>query len=382
MNPTQLIWCVPLAALGLMSLALLRPEPVVEPDVPAHAVTVTDSIGDRVPVPMPPLGVASVHLDEYLPQTHAPALLLRAGTSRDREKFLAGRWAELFPELADGHYWKDEYPFNFESLIAEEPGVLHFGFIWLGGDRYGAADLRRFGVTALSTFVSEDFQPPDPPLLRAPKLEDSEYHMFGWIRTMNAALGQPEFGDRVIAEYLDAIHTLHEELRPETIPEAERPRVLGLFAPMDDWSRMAVSSDDNPRLATRGTAKKLRASGRDQEAERVLAMNPDILMGNPRELYQDVRWRGLKAVQERRVYASHPDFNRFNHDLDNLPLAARWLSEIFHPDRLEPTVREHIRAYYLKRYGFELSDGRIDELLCVEVNKDSRGYARFQRTHP
>lgn len=381
----ELMWAAPLAALGLMSLALLRPAPVVAPAVFAHPVTVVDSMRDPVQVPMPPQGVASVFLPEYLPQTHATALLLRAGNARERKKFLEGRWGWLFPELADERYWpggSDTYPYNLESLVAEKPGNLHFGFAWINGDRYSAADLRRFGVTALATFLPDDFQPPDPPLLRVPKLEESEYHMFAWIRTMNAALGQPQFGDEVIAEYLDGIRGLHEELQPETIPAAERPRVLGLMASVDDWSNINASSNDNARLATRAIGKNLRARGRYQEAERVLAMDPDIIMGSPRDIYHDARWRGLRAVHEQRVYASHPDFSRFIHDLDNLPLSARWQAEIFHPDRLRPSVREHMRAHYLRRYGIELSDARIDELLCVEENKDSQGYARFLRTSP
>jgi hypothetical protein len=79
-----------------------------------------------------------------------------------------------------------------------------------------------------------------------------------------------------------------------------------LGASPGDWSNIYAGSGDDPFFATRSaTRKNLRVSGRFNEAERVLAMDPDIIMGNPLERGADIRWRGRRAVREHRVYGGN-----------------------------------------------------------------------------
>ena len=40
-------------------------------------------------------------------------------------------------------------------------------------------------------------------------------------------------------------------------------------------------------------------------------------------------------------------------------------------------TREKIRAHYRERYGYEMSETQIDELLRVKENAGSVGYERF-----
>jgi hypothetical protein len=44
---------------------------------------------------------------------------------------------------------------------------------------------------------------------------------------------------------------------------------------------------------------------------------------------------------------------------------------------MQPKLRERVRSHYQESYGYRLSDGEIDEMLRVGVNRDSKYYERF-----
>ena len=59
------------------------------------------------------------------------------------------------------------------------------------------------------------------------------------------------------------------------------------------------------------------------------------------------------------------------------PLSVRWMAAPAHPDRLQPKLREVMRAHYETEFGYRLSDDEMERMLHIDVNKDSEGYARF-----
>jgi hypothetical protein len=83
----------------------------------------------------------------------------------------------------------------------------------------------------------------------------------------------------------------------------------------------------------------LQATGWQQEAERILAMNPDIIMRNPEDLYHDPRWRGLDAV-----FASMTAIP-CSMAMFTTSTTCRCQQEIFHP-HMSARTREKIRAHY------------------------------------
>lgn len=137
-------------------------------------------------------------------------------------------------------------------------------------------------------------------------------------------------------------------------PGTVRPRVMGLGAPAEDWSRIFFGRGDESRdntlavIGGRDAVAGFQALGRHQDAERVLVIDPDVpilIGGDARAFVQDGRWRGLKAVREHRVYSRNPMFCGYIHDLDNLPASTRWQADILHPERLAPRVRERLRTH-------------------------------------
>jgi ABC-type Fe3+-hydroxamate transport system substrate-binding protein len=376
------IWLAPLVCLGLISFSLLRPYPVIFSSFQGNTITITDAVGDKVQVPSPPQGVMSAYLRSYLPKTHAPEQLLRLGGARERRWFADTIPAWIFPELLDDHYWNGA-PQNLESILGEDrPGTLYFGSLWIGGAKFESAELHELGLMAVATSPP----PVSPTLLEQQGMLEQEYHMFADIRAMNAALGQQEHGEKLIAAYLEGLAQLKDELQPDAVPEAEWPRVLGMGALSNDGSRIFVSEGGNPRLASprlasRDSIEGRKAMGRLQDAERILTINPDIILlfvGEAGEFYRDPRWRGLKAVRDRRVYTNNPNFHGYSHDIDNIPMSSRWLAEIYHPGRLVPQTRRRIREHYQQSYGYDMDDEHIDKLLQITANAVSTGYDRFR----
>ncbi|MEJ1962839.1 MAG: hypothetical protein WDO56_15340 [Gammaproteobacteria bacterium] len=363
----ELSWVMPLGMLGLMALVLLRPWPVLS--APAdYGTVVTDARGVAVSLPLPPRGVAHAFLRSFVQKTHAPHLLLNCGRVKDRRDFRGSVAGWLYPQLVENdRCWNADS--DLESLLAHDtPGAVYFGDIWFSGTMFDTASLRSLGLTAMAT--------------RSVAAEEPEEAMFTEIRTLNAALGQSKLAESLIDAYRESLARLAQVLRPDTVPLQEWPRMMGLGAPHDDWSRLFVTRGSDPRIAIREAVGGNQASGREQDAERVLAMDPDIivlLVSDPAGFYRDPRWRGLTAVSDHRVYANNPAFHGYVHDLDNLPLSARWKAEIAHPDRLQSSLREQIRTRYRETYGYEMSDEHIDELLRMQENADSAGYARFAR---
>ena len=164
--------------------------------------------------------------------------------------------------------------------------------------------------------------------------------------------------------------------------------MLNLLSWNDDWGRLSMMNDrEDPagrwRSGVRDASLGWRDVGRQQEAERILAMNPDIVLTNEPvdDFLRDPRWQGLSAVRSRRVYNGPlRDFDGSSGNLFGLtfnPLWSRWLAEIAHPDRMPANLRERLRTQVETLYGYRLSKAEIDELLNVEKNHAADGYARF-----
>jgi hypothetical protein len=148
---------------------------------------------------------------------------------------------------------------------------------------------------------------------------------------------------------------------------------------LSDWSYTSASDEYfDPRLGISGATKGHKALGREQDVERILLMNPDIIIADPKDIMSDPRWLGLKAVRERRIYGG-TRFSPYIWDLNFQPLGMRHLAEVVYPDRLKPKLRGMLRKKF-ENYGYRLKDYEIDWLLNLETNRGSVGYlARFGR---
>ena len=353
----ELTWLTSFVFLGLITLTPLRSPPVLP--LPAHSRIVTDAEGVKVAVPLPFRTIAG---SNYLQVTHAPEALFKSGGPRDRIQFAAMMMGRFYPDvLKNDALW--DSPHDVESLLAHEDGVTFFS-----GSR--PALWQRLGIPVLTTAL--DSKNPDD-------------YVFSAVRIANAAVGHEKDGKAIIADYQQAYTDLKEELKPETLTNL--PRVLSMGSSTKDWSSVWASSAETPAYddqiigVTNATAG-FQDTGRQQDAERILAMNPDIIFVGGEsvdDFNHDPRWRGLKAVLNKRIYGGGSGFRPGipTCHLDERPLAARLEAEIVHPDRLQPKIRLLARGHFLKAYGYRLSDDEIDKMLGVDEQKNVPGYERF-----
>ena len=370
LHPSDLIWFVPLACLGLLSLAPLRPSPSFPP--PANARLVTDAAGTKVAVPPEARAALKYGPTDFLEVTHAPALVARAGATMFRERFATGIVSKIYPEvLANESLWRGDDE-TIEAILAQDHGEVYFS----GGE--DLVNLRKLGLIALSQSSH-------------PRTRDA--YLESETSVTNAALGQPELGSQLYARYQIAFAALARDLNPG--PDLERPSVLGMGSSRTDWRYIWVGSpetsryeQEEERVWDRNASDGLSAKGRQQDSERILLMDPDFIFVSgetPAEFQQDRRWAGLKAVAAHHVYLGVRDLRTSMVGVSGLdfgPVWARWKAELLHPERLSPQTRAALTRHFHQEYGYQLTEDVLDDLLRVSENAQSADYARFLASSP
>lgn len=363
-------WVIVFLTLGLMSLLLLRPQPVFKPR--SYSRSITDARG--VTVSIPENARVAAYSWEFLTETHRPDRL--SGRSERIRNMLRGyRYfmpVRVYRAVFDNDaYWHDTS--TLETLLASSNNTVIAGATWFHNHAIGADELRALGVIALDVDGTNSVTA-DEKIAR----ETTIY---------NEIINQPAFAQTLIARYQQDYSSFHADYKAPTNP-IDCPRIAGVGAPDNDWSKVSMGGGDTPAEAgqkcdengTRDAVAGFRARGRQQDAERVLAVDPDIIMlmgTDARKFMQDPRWQGLKAVHSRRVYTSEPAFSGYSYNIDNRPFAARWSAEVIHPELIKPRVRQLLRDHYQAAYGYHLSQEELDGLLSVKQNSQSAGYERF-----
>ncbi len=344
------LWAVAFIGLGLIALSMSRPWPIFPR--PAHFELVKGADGTEVAVPLPLRGVVGSSAD-FLQKTHALELLHKGGGKRDRALFAQSIMSIIYRRvLGDPNLWNE--PDDIESILASDEGYIYF-------DRRGA--LRRLGLAELS----------------ASGLHRRDDEIFAMTQVMNAAVGQENKSGVFISAYERAYAELGRDLHLTSAPG--RPSLIQMVTSDTDWNRVWASGENDDITGVADGTSGYRNAGREAEAERILAMNPDVIVlrvGSLKGFMRDARWQGLAAFHTHRVYENIA-LLKYDFDLDCAPLGARWIAEIAHTDRLQPKLRELIRAYFFSAYGYRFSDDEIDKILHVEENKKSASYTRFMR---
>jgi len=374
---SELIWLVPFVCIGLVASALFRPLPVFHR--PAKGRVVVDAEGTPVEVSVPFRGAVltwCTFTDAYLLATRAPETLLLSA-HMDRTGFADSTMSWIHPEvLKNDSIWNPAVVYRGRGAHAEiETLYAYDAGAFLGNSLGSVPLLRRVGLPALYVSMHE---------------KNWDEVCFSTARIDTALIGHPERGEALISSYRQAYADLARDLKPESL--VQHPRVLIMGSSKGDTGWLYVKSERNSYQIYLPPAGVDNASigftGERPDAERILAMDPDIvfLVGRsdgkhpqqgPQEFMHDSRWLGLKAVQQRRVYRM-PGFGPGGlAGLQLQPIWVRWMAEIAHPERLEPTLRQSLRDNFRQKFGYQISDEQIDFLLHVDENQGSAGYGRF-----
>lgn len=205
-----------------------------------------------------------------------------------------------------------------------------------------------------------------------------------WIRTLAAAIDEPERADLILGKHQDAIERITAgaaELGDE------RVSVLYFLRAAESLVVRGEGSYNHFYMDMVGGANPAGPSGSRTEinVEQLLAWNPDvILLGNfdpamPEDFYGDPLYAGLNAVQNRRVYKMPLGGYRWDPPSQESPLSWMWLAELLYGDRMDYDLRAEMQRFYADVYGYDLSDGEIDAILRIDVNGENLGYGRFLR---
>jgi ABC-type Fe3+-hydroxamate transport system substrate-binding protein len=354
----EFIWIGPFVLLCLMAVTLFRSWTTVPPA--AKGRVILDGSGKETIIPEPFPGVITgVYTGDFLTKTHAPEAVLKIDGPRARprsDRKLDLMWRIYARLVRNAALW--DFPSDTETVLAKDAGGVYL---------FGGAYFKEFGLTTVNFHPTSHY--------------DVDEVMFTITRVLNRMLGREERAEPMIDRYQREIANLAAELRLEAIPEKDRPRALGLV--FDGWDRVYGRGEFDPMLGFRDPSVPFMALGRDSDAERILAMNPDLIVlfvGASEDFLRDPRWRGIEATQSRQVYTNITALNGYTYDMDGRPLAFRWEAELAYPDRLPPTLRDRVREHYQESYGYRLSEEEIDELLQVEINRGMTRYERFMNT--
>lgn len=364
MSSKELGWLLPFIGLGFLLLSLARSVHFFPP--PTQGRVVVDVRGREVIIPVNFKGIIPMHdLADFLQKTHAPEKLAKAGPPEGQANFIFSHWQRslmdwFFPMVArDDSLW--DFPSDLESILAHhQEGYVYLNdSFWLSRSNIGDIQ-RRFGMTAVGLWpLSFDGLSNDDVIVMKTKV-------------LNDTIGQKENAEVYLADFFQDMADLVEELDLETA--VIRPSVLAVGSSSEDWSHLHASDSFDERLGLGAVMKGKKALGREQDGERILYTNPDIILhGHPPSFMKDPRWQGLKAVKEKRIYGGIR-FSPYPFDLNFQPLGLRHLAELVYPERLKPKLRWMLRNKFEKNYGYRLKDYEIDWLLNLEVNLDSVGY--------
>jgi iron complex transport system substrate-binding protein len=126
--------------------------------------------------------------------------------------------------------------------------------------------------------------------------------------------------------------------------------------------------DATAGISTSGVKEGLHSGLSEMSLEKALGWNPDIIVidsGKPEDLYNDPRWKNVKAIRNRQVYKQPVGIFIWDRPTaEAAVLHPLWLAKIAYPERFRDVdmVRE-VKNFYRETMSFNLSDTQAKALL-------------------
>ncbi|GAB1715823.1 MAG: hypothetical protein NTAFB05_08650 [Nitrobacter sp.] len=124
---------------------------------------------------------------------------------------------------------------------------------------------------------------------------------------------------------------------------------------------------------------------RQINVEEVMKKDPDVILlgpvgntGRPSQLYASMLWKGVRAVNEKRVYIM-PIHSFYNWPID-IPIVMTWLEELLGPQSAarDNRTRDLFSETYREVFHYEPTSEEIDRALWLRENMSSAHYSRFE----
>jgi len=168
--------------------------------------------------------------------------------------------------------------------------------------------------------------------------------------------------------------------KTKAIAEDKKPKVLFLLR---ETFAAGPSSHFQFTMDTAGARNALDVKGRfiDVDAELILKSDPDViwLMGwnpklMPETFLKNPIYADLKAVKNHRIYKVPVGGDHWDAPNQEFPLAWEWFTRTLHPELLEGSIRDSVKAAFPMLYGHTPTDKQLDMILRVKVNKSAANY--------
>ena len=190
------------------------------------------------------------------------------------------------------------------------------------------------------------------------------------LRAIGAMLGAAERGND-LANYTDnAIDALRGRLL--IAPADERPLVYYGRGP-DGLETGLGGSQTMANIDQAGVINVAAHLGRGEltwvTRDQIFAWNPAIIIAQQRSFYLSVQrnttWRGLSAVDSKRVYLAPGDPFGWIDDPPgvNRIIGLYWLTALFYPDQYQEDLRANVRDFYDRFYRIKLTDRQLEALV-------------------
>ena len=113
-------------------------------------------------------------------------------------------------------------------------------------------------------------------------------------------------------------------------------------------------------------------SGKKIDRERLLMLNPDVIVTQDRiffsKVYSDAQLKMIKAVKDRRVYlVPNTPFNWLNYPPTYMrSLGVRWLAKTLYPDLYRPEIKKETKQFFKLFLNVDISEKEAGEILMMK----------------
>lgn len=207
-----------------------------------------------------------------------------------------------------------------------------------------------------------------------------------WVTFFGKLLGK----DERAADLLDWMHEETAAVTALVKPYLAdgRQKVLYLKASADGFTT-ATGADYvthwTELAGGRNVAENVSADAPQVSTEQIIAWDPEVIFLSafdekaPADLYADKSLSSVRAVRDRRVYKVPLGGYRWDPPCCESPLMWRWAAQVLHPEiAARNGLREKIRSTFTMLYGYGISAARTDDVLRLDLNAKSAGYAAFR----
>lgn len=157
------------------------------------------------------------------------------------------------------------------------------------------------------------------------------------------------------------------------VPTEKRKKIYhAVGSPLSTSGRPSLNQDWMDLAGVTNIAEHWFGAGKNSSAtvsiEQIIAADPDIILAmrssDAKQIRKDPRWQGLRAVKEGKVYANPRGMFWWCRETAETALQFLWLAKTAYPEQFQHIdMHQETRKFYKEFYGYDLSNGEIEEFL-------------------